>query len=248
MLASPCDRCVFFNKEKTKCAHHQFFISTPKSNFAPGFCRRWRSGKWAENKSSSELIQLSIQESRLTYDLVIIHSNDDNLGALKYSLHCNEHPGICKRVIIADVTRKTDRSQVIDLFKNHKGIKNLDVLMADHEEEKPAQTIKRIFKTIKEKYFVVVPSSKILARWNINDMVDAIDRDTRFIFYPFMSQIAETIIIPSQPVYGLYIANAYETLTRPTEVFKTFFERLKEEELSTGISLSCPLNVIVTNG
>lgn len=244
MIASPCNLCCFL--KDGKCQQDQFFISTPKSNFAPGFCRKWRPNKWTEGKSPSELIQLSIEESKLNYALVIIHNNDDNLETLEKNLFINSTNNICKRIIIADVTRKTNRSQIIDLFKNHKGPKNLDILVADHEEEKPIQTIKRISRTIKEKYFVVIPSSKILTNEDNYLMIEEINnKNTRFIFYPFINKLAQTIILSIVPFYGLYVTPSYKTLTQSTEIPKTFLEKLKEEELTTGICLSCPLGVII---
>lgn len=258
MIASDCNKCCHF--KDNKCLANQFFINTSKCAYAVGFCRYWRSQKWAKNKNATQekLIQLAIQESKLEFDLVIIHSDDDNLQSLGRSLTYSSYPVspidsynipiLCKRIIIADVTRKTNRSQIIDIFKNHKGLKNLDVLVPSHEEEKPEQTVKRISKTIKEKYFVVVPSNKILSGKDIITMTEEVnDKDTRFVFWPFMNRIAKTIVLPFPQVYGLYITDAYKTLTRPTEAFRTFTENLREEELS-GICLSCPVNVIIDNG
>lgn len=257
MIASPCSTCVFFDKEKIKCEHFQFFISTPKSAYSPGFCRLWRSQKWSDNRNTTRdnLVQLSRNEAKLTYDLLIIHNSDDHLDTLENHLMYNLCPAlsstnkfqnICNRIIIADVTRKSDRKQIMNLFKQHKGKKNLDILVTGHEEENPSQTIKRLSRTIKEKYFVVIPSSYILSSRDNEMMVNEINnKDTRFIYWPFKMKLAQTEILQLQPVWGLYIAGSYDKLTQLSEVPKTFYENLKQEEITTGIQLCCPVDVAI---
>jgi len=255
MIVSICDRCCHI--ENNKCLADQFYISTPKNNLAPGFCRIYRSIPWAKNQKSSQdisLIQLAKKESELSYDLVIIHSSDDHLETLKNNLSYNSCPALSstnrfynplKHIIVADTTNKKDRSQVIELFQQHKDVVKLDVLV-NGEEEKPTNTINRIVKLVKEKYFVIIPSSKILCGRDNEIMINEINnRDSRFIYWPFKTKLAQTEILPLQPIWGLYIKNSYDKLLEPRETPKTFYEILKEEELSTGISLCCPLDIII---
>jgi len=217
----------------------------------------WRSQKWNDVNKDLALPQLkekSRKESELSYDLIIVHSSDDHFKVLENNLSYNSCPALSstnkfnnplKQIIIADTTNKKDRSEIIDLFKTYKGPKKLDVLVTE-EEEKPANTIKRISRLIKEKYFVVIPSSKVLSGQDNKTMINEINnRDTRFIYYPFMNKLAQTIILPLQPIFGLYLKPSYSQLTQLTEIPKTFYERLKEEELSTGISLSCPIDITI---
>ena len=99
---------------------------------------------------------------------------------------------------------------------------------------------------VKEKYFVIIPSSKILCGRDNEIMINEINnRDSRFIYWPFKTKLAQTEILPLQPIWGLYIKNSYDKLLEPRETPKTFYEILKEEELSTGISLCCPLDIII---
>lgn len=253
MIASSCDRCCHF--KNGKCLANQFYISSPKCSFAPGFCRTYRSEKWAENKniSNESLVQLARKDSELNYDLVIIHNDDDNFKPLESSLlysHCpvlsttNKFNNPLKQIIIADTTNKKDRSQIIDLFKTHKDLVKLDILVGDREE-KTANTIKRISRLLNQKYFVVIPSSRIVSGRDNEIMINEINKDTRFIFWPFMNRLAQTIVLPLQPVYGLYIKDSYDKLTQLSENPVTFYENLKQEELSTGISLSCPIDIII---
>ena len=252
MIASPCGTCIFFDKDKIKCEHSQFFISTPKCAYSPGFCRYWRSHKWSEQNNNLSLPQLkekAINESKLNYDLLVIHNNDDHIEALEnliYSLcPALSSSNVCKRIIIADTTNKKDRTQIIGLFKKYKGPKKLDILVTG-EEEKTANTIKRVSRLIEANYFVVIPSNKILSGIDNSVMIDEINsKDTRFLFWPFKMKLAQTEILQLQPVWGLYIKPSYDQLTRLTETPKTFYERLKEEELSTGISLCYPLDVVI---
>jgi len=251
MIASPCSNCCFF--KDNKCEHNQFYISTHKTNFSPGFCRLWRSQKWTENKKDN-LIQLSRKESELNYDLIIIHNNDDYLKTLESNLSYSYCPALSstnkfnnplRQIIIADTTNKKDRSQIINLFKNHKDLIKLDIL-TDDQEEKTANTIKRISNLINHKYFIVIPSSKIISGRDNEIMINEINnKDTRFIFWPFVNRLTQTIILPLQPFYGLYIKDSYDKLTQLTENPITFYENLKKEELSTGISLSYPIDVVI---
>jgi len=253
MIGGNCGNCVFFDKDKIKCNHDQFFISTGKGSYAPGFCRLWRSQKWSKNKKEN-LIQLSRKESELNYSLIIIHNNDDHLKILENNLSYSYCPALSstnkfnnplRQIIIADTTNKKDRSQIINLFKNHKDIVKLDILI-DNQEEKTANTIKRISCLVNHKYFIVVPSSKIISGRDNEIMINEINnKDTRFIFWPFINRLAQTIILPLQPFYGLYIKDSYNKLTQLTENPATFYENLKKEELSTGISLSCPIDVTI---
>lgn len=248
MLASPCSNCSFF--KNNKCEHNQFYISTPKVNFAPGFCRLYRNKKWAENKKE-DLIQLSRKESQLNYDLIIVHDNDDNLGSLENNLSYSYCPALSstnkfnnplKQIVIADTTNKKDRSQIIDLFKIHKDLVKLDILV-DDREEKTVNTIKRISRLLNQKYFVVIPSSRIISGRDNEIMINETNKDTRFIFWPFMNRLAQTTILPLHPVYGLYIKPVYDKLTRLTENPTTFYENLQQEEITTGIRLSHPLDI-----
>jgi hypothetical protein len=215
----------------------------------------WRSQKWNDVNKDLALPQLkekSRKESELNYDLIIIHNNDEHLKILESNLSYSYCPALSstnkfnnplRQIIIADTTNKKDRSQIIDLFKNHKDLIKLDILI--NNEEKLQQTIKRISNLVIEKYFVVIPSNKILSGRDNELMINEIDKNTRFIYWPFMNKLGQTIILPLQPIFGLYIKNSYDKLTQLEEIPKTFYERLKEEEISTGISLSCCLDIVV---
>jgi len=254
MIASVCDHCCHI--ENGKCLANQFYISTKKGSYAPGFCRFYRSMPWGENQKPSQdisLIQLAKKESELSYDLIIIHNNNDHFKTLENNLLYNSCPALSstnkfynplKQIIVADTTNKKDRSQVIKLFQQHKDVVKLDVLVSG-EEEKPAKTIYRTSKLVKEKYFIVIPSSVILSGRDNEIMINEINRDTRFIYWPFMNKLASTSILPLQTVFGLYITSSYKKLTEPREAPKTFYEILKEEEIGTGISLSYPLDIVV---
>lgn len=246
MLCSLCDKCCHF--KDGKCLANQFYIATPKNNLAPGFCRIFRDKRWAESKNTTQenLIQLSRKESELNYDLIFVHNNDDHLETLSNSLmvlsSTNNFNNVCKRIIIADTTRKSDRKQIMSLFKSYKGPKKLDVLV-DGEEEKLQETIKRISRLLNQKYFVVIPSSRIISGRDNEIMINETNKDTRFIFWPFMNRLAQTTILPLHPVYGLYIKPVYDKLTRLTENPTTFYENLQQEEITTGIRLSHPLDI-----
>lgn len=261
MIASPCSNCCFF--KNGKCEQNQFFISTPKANFAPGFCLTYRSKKWAEQNKDLSLVQLkekAIEECKLEYDLIILYDLND-LNRLECNLRYNithKLPG-CRQVIICDIVsdETTEQKKEIVLWFNkirkiepfNKVSIKLDLLIDSKETRE--QTIKRINHLIENKYFIVVRYDFSLYKEHYFRDFKITSYKNRFVYWPFFCHVGYdqsnpantgSFIVPYSSVYGIYIDNAYKQLTRNE---KTFNENLREEEAFTGILLSCPINIIV---
>lgn len=153
----------------------------------------------------------------------------NTIDELKNSL-CIDHLE-CKQIIIADVTKQeNDKGNIIDIFKNKKDYTvipvKLDILL-DKDETKD-QSIRRISKLCKEKYFVVIPCEKqISSGQNYRMCIEINEKDTRFIRWFFYNDCG----------YGIYIKQAYDILT--SKYSNPFADILSNEETSTGIMLSC---------
>lgn len=247
MLGSNCKDCTFFNKEKRTCDQQQFFIDNGEAVFAPGFCRAYRSNKWAESKSKDiDLTSRLIEDSRFKYDLVLIYNKQD-LDALDNSLRFNSLNSFCDRIIICDIN--TDRSSeekkyIIQWFnfvsRNNKFF--LDISL--EKEDAIGNTIKRVNRLIKSKYFMVSPYNKIFSiKENVfmSSQV-AITNSTRFVYWPFKNKIKLTSICPYNQNYGLYIDDVYKKLSGGEN---KFLETLRKEEQETGISLSSYMDVTI---
>lgn len=246
MLGSNCKNCCFLDKEKRVCTQQQFSVDNGDAIFAPGFCRRYRSDKWAENKNGDkDLTSHLIEDSEFKYDLVLIY-NEQNLDALDSSVRFNSLNSFCENIIICDVNtnRSTkERQDIIQWFsfvhKNNKFC--LDI--SAEKEDKVDNTIKRINRLIKNRYFVVSQYKKIFSTKENVFMSSQVSLTncTRFIYWPFKNNINLTSICPYNQQYGLYIDDAYKKLTQGEN---NFLETLRKEEQTTGISLSCYIDVV----
>lgn len=252
MLASPCDNCCFF-KDK-KCLQDQFFITNEKCSFAPGLCKMYRPQRWAEGKDQQKLTQLMIEDSKFSYDLIVIYDKD-NINELNQKLNwtAQHEEGICKRIIVCDIIKnKTDeqKEKIVNWFKEKLkwGIKiQLLLNVVLDYDKKIERIIKDINDKIKENYFAVIPFNVSINRYATLDVSS--DRSSRYIYYPFVRHIAKrndfphgtgSFIVPYGSVYGLYVNNVYKKLTTND---KTFYENLRDEEVLTGILLSKELDI-----
>jgi len=126
VLASPCSNCCFF--KGGKCEQNQFFISTPKFSYSPGFCKLWRPKKWEEQNNDLSLVQLkqkAVDECKLEYDLIIIYDSHD-LDRLECNLRYNlAHKLLgCKQVIICDTISGETTEQKKEMIVIHPSIYN----------------------------------------------------------------------------------------------------------------------------
>jgi len=252
MIASPCDNCCFF-KEK-RCSLNQFFITNKNCSFAPGFCKTYRSKKWAEGKDENKLTQLMVEDSKFYYDLIIIYDKD-NVDELDQKLNwtAQHQKGICKRIIICDIIKnKTDeqKEKIVNWFKEKLkldiGIQLFLNVVLDCDK-KIEQIIKDINNQIKENYFAVIPYNAAITRYASLDVSG--EKGSRYIYYPFIRRVAKNndtpsycgnFIVPYGSVYGLYINDVYKKLTTND---KTFYENLRNEEALTGILLSKAMDI-----
>jgi hypothetical protein len=245
MIASPCDKCCFF-KDK-KCSHNQFFITNENCSFAPGFCQFYRSDKWSENKDKNQLIQLVYDELDFRYDLIVMYmENNTELLDIRINEIIENEKNRCNKIIICDVRKiKTEQEKIdiVEWFKKRlKSDQTIPIMLhvTLNPEEKMSETIKNINNQITQKYFCVFPyyaSIKNNIPLNISK-----DKNYRYVFWSFVRKVRSSFIIPYGSIYGIYIDDAYKKMTTNS---KTFYENVREEEISTGMLLSKQLEFYI---
>lgn len=231
MIGSDCKSCPFLKERK--CSLGLFSVDNGKTIISPGFCRMWRPQNWKEKNRDLDLTQLERKarsESAFKYDLIILFDNAKNTTEeLKNTLSISHLE--TKQIIIADISKQeNNRTEIINIFRDREKYTSipvkLDILL--NKDENIDQSIRRISKLCKEKYFVIIPCGKLISSQdNYKMCIEINEKDTRFIRWFFYNDCG----------YGIYIKQVYGILT--TKYSNPFIDILSNEEISTGIMLSC---------
>jgi len=147
------------------------------------------------------------------------------------------------KIIIMDVTGFGKRLNTCLHYLNKYNSQNHKVPIivdssAQHETaEQMQETIRRVSKQIKSKFFLVIPcGTKIIHPHSLIDLIN--DVRSRVIHWDFPRKIKFTKVISCIIDCGLYITVPYRSLIAKSEGKVTFTQQLKLEEEETGIRLS----------
>jgi hypothetical protein len=239
MLATPCNECCHF--KNNQCSVNQHFIQLNNKSYAPGFCRIFRTNEWAINKDQDKLETLARKGSELVADMIIIYDPIHNSTKdIDLTIECS-NSSITENIIIIDIGGPDNKKSLTDNFNYFRNSKYKNKMKIKHLAARPDNldmVIRDTLSEIKSKYFAIIPAGKSMVDpFELTDHIK--NDDTRFVFWPFIFRINETLITPSNPFFGLYITSVYQKLSKISE--KNFNEILKQQEEELGIRLSYSL-------
>jgi hypothetical protein len=249
MIVTGCEGCCFLkrNDKGRGCALGQMCVAKDERVFAPGYCRTCRSDAWASKqneKNITKLLEKVIEENTLKMDLLVffdeaIHSLKD----LQRTFNNDWHVKYTKNIIIADVTGFGKRQNLaLQYLKSEKH--SIPIIIDSSVSNEPftqwESTIRRLSLKITAPFFMAIPAGSILR--NISVLAKTIKyTPSRVIQWSLPIKIGNTIIVPNDSCYGLFITKPYRVLIKSPES-KSFSQQLAIEEIETKMKLSwlCP--------
>jgi len=243
MITTNCEKCCFMGENK-QCILSQFSIDQNGKRVAPGLCRLSRSEQWKnkqDDKSVESLTREVLKENELKFDLIVLFDETQHdMHSLENTLDNDWYEDCANRIIIADTTGINCKRKNMAFEYINNWDRKTPIYVDSSAEQEPVScrenTIKRISKMVKSKFFMTLPAGK--KPKNIKSLQDVVQyRACRTIYWPFPFACAGTFAILDQNIYGLFMTCAYRSITKKDGT-KSFSDILREEEKETGLKLS----------
>lgn len=239
MWATPCEHCIFHRSDTKKCTVGQHCITTDGRTEAPGFCRLFRTDKWAERHTDhkDDYGTLARQESAFRYAaLVLFDERRHSAEHLERTIAGLEREHAYDRMIIADMTG-VDESRGVGLTylrsREWRGPAHVERLVERCTDNHAA--VQFAARLVKEPYFVVVgagPAVEGLAAFAAHLR----DVDSRVVFWCFPVLRGRTQLVEPFSAGGVYITQAFRQLGGNRQ--DPFFLKLRTIEEHLGILLT----------
>lgn len=245
MIVTGCDVCIFSKRHKDKavCTLNQLCVCKDGQVYAPGFCRLCRTLDWAQKQGTTDQSQLQEKvsnEMSLSFDMLVFFDEERNtIADLERTLESKWYAEHAKKVIIVDTTGfGTERKNLALKYimsKKHPVETVVDSSVEHESACDRSDTLKRISKDVTSPFFLAIPAGGVIA--NFDRFAEMIEKlRSRVIYWSFPSFIGDTAIVPSNPNHGMFISQTYKALVSNRDG-KSFADRLREEEVTTEMSL-----------
>lgn len=245
MITTGCNSCCFLKKndQGKGCILSQVCTLKNGQVFAPGYCRMCRSHRWAKKQGdidSQQLYRNVLTERALKFDMLVFFDESKNrIEDLERTLNSDWYIKYVQKIIIVDVTGFGDRQNLALQYlksREHPVPIVVDSSVVQESIHQRGETIRRVSSQVTAPFFLAIPAGNILSNFDLfAEMIQCLP--SRVIHWSFPFTIAKTAIIPNQLHYGLFITAPYLALMKSLEV-ESFTEKLREEELTTGMGLS----------
>lgn len=245
MITTACEECCFLRKNGSSrgCVLNQACVFRDEQAFAPGYCRMCRSHKWVKIQKETEVVELLNQinkENELKFDLIVFFDEaTSSIKALERTLKDDWYIKYTRKVIIADTTGFGKRENIALQYLNSQKHPVPTIVDSSVDEESISQhesTIKRVSRQVTSPFFMTIPAG--LKVFNMNSLAQTVQcMPSRVIQWSFITMVNNTVIIPSELSYGLFITKPYQRLIKLPKA-KSFSQQLRDEEEELNIKLS----------
>jgi hypothetical protein len=227
------------------CAIKQACFIQDDRIFAPGYCRRCRSNKWARKQEGfpnvGKLFDKVTEENELKFDMLVFFDEAlHSIESLDRTLGTGWFVPYAQKAIIMDVTgfgkRKNIALQYIQGCKKPIIPCRVDSSVACESFSQRECTIKRLSTQVTAPFFLTIPAGNMIK--NMDLLAKNVQYvPSRVIQWTFPMIVGSTVVVPAMSHCGLFITKPYMALTKKTEA-KVFSEQLTIEEKETEMGLS----------
>ncbi len=239
MWATPCEHCIFHRSDAGECGVGQHCVTDQDKTEAPGFCRLFRTDKWANQHLdyAGDYEALARQEAEFRYAAVVLFDERRHSAEhLERTITGLEREPRYGQIIIVDMTGLKGSNGVVRVYQKGRAW-HAPVHLERIAERVTDSHIAVQFaaKLIQQPYFLVVEAGQTIE--GLAEFATHVrDVDSRVVYWCFPILRGRTQVTEPFNGGGVYITQAFRQLGGNRK--NPFFLKLRTIEEQLGILLT----------